>query len=329
MISLRLQGGADRSMRVFLNELALADAWTSTSSAHRTLTDILQTRQRQPMFRDALYCGQAIGGVLTPAGLSLARAAKELPRDTRLQLFEWIAKRGPFIENDRQPIDQDLFFFEDDEVTDLGLGEAARRIRVNFRAAAFSPIKDKHSRFSGSPLTVVQGFQDEPIAQVSIANYTESTAVVEVLYALDPDPTNWQDLLETCRHRFDLLHIGTHCDETLGHFPYMPAAGRRIIELLKVLHHIRAEMDHAGQLSTTGLELRNKFFTGQRAWFSDESEGRKRKPGKFTFPDPEGGNDIVCFWHGKVSTAAIRVHFDWPIQPGTRRIRIAYIGPHI
>jgi len=316
-------------MRVFLNELALADAWTSTSSVHPKLTDILRTRQRHSVFRDALYCGQAMGGVLTPSGVPLARAAQALPRDTRVQLFEWIAKYGPFIESDRQPIDEDLFFFEGSDVTELGLGEAARRIRAELRAATLSPVGNGHSSFSGSPLCVVHGLPEEPIAQVPVVNYTEPEPLVEVLQALEPDPTNWQDLLAACRRRFDLLHIGPHCDETLGHFPYMPAAGRRIIELLKVLQRIKAEMDGTGQLSTTGLGLRNEFFTGQRAWFSDESESRKGKPQKFTFPDPDGGNDIVCFWHGKVSTAAIRVHFDWPIKPRTRRIRIVYIGPHI
>ena len=316
-------------MRVFLNELALADVWTSTSSVLRPLSDILQARRRQPVLRDALYCARGMAGIRTPAGIPLSRAAQDLPRDTRVQLFEWIAKHGPFIEDDRQVIDEDLFLFEEEDVTDLGLGEAARRIRAELRAATLSPVGSERSRFSGSPLDVVHGFPDEPIAQVPVPNYTESEPLVEVLRTLDPNPGNWHGFLDACRHRFDLLHIGLHCDETLGRFPYMPAAGRRIIELLNVLQRIRAEMDRAGRLSPTGLELRYSFFSGRRALFSDESEARKQRPQNFTFPDPEGGNDIVCFWHGKVSTAALRIHFDWPVEPGVRRLRVVYIGPHI
>ena len=316
-------------MRVFLNELALADVWTSTSSVHRPLSDILQARRRQPVFRDALYCARGMAGIRTPAGIPLSRAAQDLPRDTRVQLFEWMAKHGPFIEDDRQVIDEDLFYFEEDDVTDLGLGEAARRIRAELRAATLSPVGSERSRFSGSPLDVVHGFPDELIAQVPVPNYTESEPLVEVLRALDPNPTNWHDFLDVCRHRFDLLHIGPHCGERLERLPYMPVAGRRIIQLLNVLQSIRAEMDPAGHLSPRGLELRNTFFTGGRAWFSDESEPRRQRPRNFTFPDPEGGNDIVCFWHGKVSTAAIRIHFDWPVEPGARRLRVVYIGPHI
>ena len=316
-------------MRVFLNELALADAWTSTSSVQRPLLQVLQARQHQRVLRDALYCARGMGGVRTAAGIPMFRAAQELPRDTRLQLFEWIAKHGPFMDDDRLVIDEDLFFFEDDEVTDLGLGEAARRIRAEFRAATLSPIGNDRSRFSGSSLGVVHGLPDEPIARVSVPNYTESEPLLEVLRTVVPHATNWNDFLETCRHRFDLLHIGPNCDETIGRFPYMPAAGRRIIELLSVLQRVMAEMDQTGRLSPQGLELRNRFFTGQRAWFSDESESRKRRRGKFTFPDPGGGNDIVCFWHGKISTAAIRMHFDWPVASDARRLRVVYIGPHI
>ena len=148
-------------MRVFLNELALAEAWTSTSSVHRPLTDILQARRRQPVLRDALYCARGMGEVPTPDGIPLSRAAQALPRDTRLQLFEWIAKRGPFIEDDRHTIDEDLFFFDEDDVTDLGLGEAARRIRAELPAATLSPVGNERSRFSGSPLGVLHGLPGE------------------------------------------------------------------------------------------------------------------------------------------------------------------------
>ena len=316
-------------MRIFLNELALADAWTSTSSVHRPLNQILQVRQQEPLLRDALYCARRMGEVRNAAGIDLFRAAQKLPRDTRVQLFEWIAKRGPFIENDRQFIDEDLFFFDDVEVTDLGLGEAARRIRADLRAATLSLVGNKHSRFSGSPLSVIQGFPDEIIAEVPVPNYTESKSLVDVLRAMAPSPTNWHDFLDVCRHRFNLLHIGPHCDATLGRLPYMPVARRQIMELLNVLQRVRAEMNDAGQLSPQGLELRNTFFTGERAWFSNESESRRNRPRDFTFPDPGGGNDVVCFWHGKVSTAAIRIHFDWPVDPGARRLRVVYIGQHI
>ena len=194
-----------------------------------------------------------------------------------------------------------------------------------------SPIGNLTSRFGIDELEVVQGLREDPIARISVPNYTDITRLVEMLVSLSPSPKNWAELLEVCRSRFDLLHIGPNCDKTIAHFPYIPAAGRRIISILGILQQIMAEMDNAGQLSQTGLELCNKHFTGKEACFSDESESRKNQPKKFTFPDPDGGDNFVCYWHGKITTAtiAIRIYFDWPVGPDKRRIRIVYIGRHI
>jgi len=316
-------------MRVFLNELALADAWTTPYSIQRPLNDILQARQKQPLLRERLYCAGGMGTVPTARGMSLLQAAQELPRDMRVQFFAWITQRGPFIEDDRLTIDEDLFFFEDDDVTNLGLGEAARRLLAKSLAATLSPVQDEHSRFAPARLDVLHGLREEPIEHVCVPNYIELESVADRLGSLEPEPKNWQDLLEVCRKRFHLLLIGSHCEEVLAPRPFSPAAGRRIIALLATLHEIKAEMDHTGRLSTAGLELRSQFFSGERASFSDESETRKQKHRKFTFPDPAGGSDIVCFWHGKISTPAFRMYFDWPVKRPANRLRVVYIGPKI
>ena len=316
-------------MRVFLNELALAEAWMSTSTVQLQLAEILRARQRQPALRGALYCARGAGDVPTASGIPLSQAAQRLPRDVRVLLFEWIAKHGPFIDDDRQAIDEDLFFFGETDVTELGLGEAARRVRTETHASTFSPIGEERTRFAAESLKVVHGFPEEPIAQIDVTNFTDVESVVVELRTVGSDPTDWDELLAECRQRFDLLDIAPECDVLLGRLPYMPAAGRRIRELLSVLQHVKAEMDDTGRLSSTGIELRERFFAGKRAWFSDESPQRKQNPKRFTFSDPAGGRDIVCFWHGKVSTAALRMYFDWPAQAKPGRLRVVYIGPHI
>ena len=108
-----------------------------------------------------------------------------------------------------------------------------------------------------------------------------------------------------------------------------PPAGRRIVELLHVLQKMMNEMDKEGRLSEAGMELLRNFFIGKQAWFSDESESCKRSEKTFTFPDPDSEGTLVCFWHGKISTPAFRMHFEWPVSPPCERLRIAYIGPHL
>ena len=267
-------------------------------------------------------------------GVRLAEIGGRLPRDKRGLLFQWVGKKGPFIEDDRQATDDDLFLFDGEDVTDLGLGEAARRILATLPAAkppaaTLSPVQDPASRFAADPLCVVHGLAEAPIGHVPVANFRETKALADALLAARPEPATWPELLAEARARFDRLHIGTHCDGILARHPYHPPGGRRILDLLDVLQRLMTEMDSAGRLSKDGVELQNKFFVGERSWFSGESEGRKHSPETFTFPDPGGDGTLVCFWHGKVSTPAFRIHFEWPVSPPVRRLRVVYIGPHL
>ena len=253
-----------------------------------------------------------------------------MPRDKVGLLFQWVNKRGPFLDDYRQVVDDDLFMFGEDDVTDLGLGEAARRIVVSKQAASYSSTNKPNSRYSVTPLDIVHGLLEEPIDVVSVPNFTNSVELAEVLYSVNqPEPTTWNELLNHCRVIFDGLNIGAHCEQTLARFPYSPAAGRRIANLLAVLQDLVSEMDEKGKLSAKGVQLYNTYFVGERAWFSDESPTRRADSQKFTFPDPNGSGHLVCYWHGKVSTPPYRLHFEWPLERPAERLRVTYIGPHL
>ena len=262
-------------------------------------------------------------------GVTLANVAQTMPRDKKNQLLAWVSKRGPFIESDRQTVEDDLFFFGETEVTDLGLGEAARRIMVSLCAAVFSVVNDEGSRFSTTPLRVMQGLPDDVVDCIDVPNYWDGMVLSRALADLAPEPATWNELLSSCREVSDRLVVGSHCDKILAPHPYSPRIGRRIKELLEVLQLLMLEMNPDGSLTHTGNTLLQKFFVGKRAPFSDESASRKQNPSAFTFPDPEGGGTLTCYWHGKVSFKAYRLHFEWPVQPPRERLRVAYIGPKI
>ena len=261
--------------------------------------------------------------------VTLLDIARRLPRDKFRMLLQWTAKKGPFMEDDRQEIDEDLFHFEEEDVTELGLGEAARRILASRPASTFSPVQNLKSRFIADPLIVTHGFLEEPIAIVPVGNFRGADELAADLLKSKPDPKTWTELLAESRERFNRLRIGEYCDSALAPYPYHPPAGRRIVELLDVLQKMMNEMDKEGRLSEAGMELLRNFFIGKQAWFSDESESRKRSEKTFTFPDPDSEGTLVCFWHGKISTPAFRMHFEWPVSPPCERLRIAYIGPHL
>ena len=263
------------------------------------------------------------------SNLCLRDLGAQLPHDKRRLFFQWTAKRGPFIDNDRQTIDLDLFLFGDDEVTDLGLGEAARRILSSWSAAMLSPVHGPASRFAADPLVVVHGLHDEPFAQVPVPNYLEPDALAKAIQTDRPEPKNWPELLSEARQHFDRLCIGEHCDQILSRQPYQPHQARRILELFNVLQRIMQEMREDGGLSAEGRDLHSQFFVGKNAWFTDETETRKQSLKTFTFPNPAGQGTLTCFWHGKIRSDAFRLHFEWPVESPRERLRVAYIGPHL
>ena len=316
-------------LRAFVNELALAEACAAAHPSHAPLGALIEARRRHPVLVEGLYCASGMPNTEIRPGVRVSAVGWRLPRDKRGLLFQWVSKKGPFIEDDPQAADDDLFLFEGEDVTNLGLGEAARRTLAKRPAAALSPVQDPASRFAVDPLCVVHGLEEEPIGRVPVTNFHETNALADALRAARPEPETWPELLAEARARFDRLHIGSHCDRVLARPPYHPPGGRRVLELLDVLQRLMTEMDSGGRLSEAGEELRNTYFVGERSWFSDESETRKHSPETFTFPDPDGDGTLVCFWHGKVSTRAFRIHFEWPVSPPVRRLRVVYIGPHL
>lgn len=315
-------------MRVFVNELALCDACSDASPRFQPLEELLALREEWREIRDVLYCTRALPTMEISPGQTVASVAWRMPRDRRQLLFAWVNKYGPFIESDRQFIEDDLFFFEATEVTDLGLGEAGRRVVAGHLTAVVSVIR-RQSRFKKSPLVVIQGFPEEPISKVEIENYWEGAELTKTLRLHMPEPRTWAELLTQCRSRFERLVIGEYCDDVLRRYPYRPESGRMAIRLFGVLNDLMGEMKADGSLSQRGERLRQRYFVGRKAWFSDESRGRKANPKRFTFPDPTGRGELCCYWHGKIRSSGYRVHFVWPVPTPGDPLKVVYFGPHL
>ena len=261
---------------------------------------------------------------------TLRSVAWKMPRDRKNILLNWVNRRGPFIESDRQDVGDDLFYFDDIEVTDLGLGEAARRIVKENRAAVLSTTSATTSLFARTPLRVIHGFCEEPINRVDVPNFMDGARLEKKLKDAISEPRNWNEFLAQCETRFDRVLIGAHCRTVLKSHPFQPSVGRMAFKLLSILQKLMGEMDESGTLTPRGNNLFVEHFVGKNAWFTDESKRRKdAAPDRFTFPDPTGEGDIDCFWHGKIKTRFYRIHFEWPVRPPRRYLKVGYIGPHL
>lgn len=317
-------------MRAYVNELALAEACAAADPEPAPLLALLEGRHRYPALASALFCAGAILTTRVREGVLLRDLGQRLPRDQRQLFFSWTGKQGPFIDDDRQPAELDLFVFGKDEieVTDLGLGEAARRILASQTAGVLSLVEDPTSRYSTDPLVVVQGLRDDAHNHVHVPNFLDHATLAKAVQADGPDPTSWAEALAQARERFDRLLIGDHCETVLSRETFRPHQSRRVSELLAVLQSLMGAMDHGGKLSPEGQALLADHFVGETAWFSRESASNERTPEQYTFPDPAGPGRLTCFWHGKIRSDALRMHFEWPPADPAGRLRVAYIGPH-
>lgn len=318
-------------MRLFLNERALTEPHVNGTTAAEAIQAILAARARYPLLAQALYCSRALPRVQLPDGRLFRDVAAVLPPDRRRLFFQWVGSRGPFLEDAREPFDDDLFLFDAEDVTDEGLGEAARQLLRGRPAGVFSLAAEAGSRFAACPLVMTHGFPDEPKATLSVLNLWDPYAAAACIAAAEPEPTRWPELLEQCRTRFPGLLIGPHCDDVLARLPFEVVVARRTIELLGVLQRMVDETGKDGALSEAGQILREQHFVGQKAWFTDAGTDEKKAfRTEMTFPSPSGaGPAMTCFWHGKIKTPQFRIHFEWPMTAPYDRLQVAYIGPKI
>ncbi len=290
-----------------------------------------RVRAHFPLLGRSVWCGRALPGTTLGDGQSIRDGARAMRPDIRVAFLRWVTSQGPFLDEVREHLDEDLFFFGSDEVTDYGLGEAARQHLQGRLAGVLSLAASPGGTFGRSPLCVTQGFPSEPINTIDLLNSFDPTHAAEVVARSLPEPTRWQDLLGQCRDRFPGLVISPHCDAVLARFPFEANVARRTVELLGVLQRLVDEIDRGtGKLSAAGTELIQLHFVGDKAWFSDAGNDEKVDfLDEMTFPNPAGGDPITCFWHGKVKTPQYRIHFQWPMPAPYEKLFVAYIGPKI
>ncbi|MEQ1865134.1 MAG: hypothetical protein ABL996_10850 [Micropepsaceae bacterium] len=251
-------------------------------------------------------------------------------RTFRGSVLAWITKFGPFIEDDRQNIPDDYFEFRGLDVTDQGLGEAARR--VLFAQAAGSVSFDGSTPDCGaSPLTVQHGLSDEVLGNVDVRNLVNLDLLELWARTCRPEPTSWLTLSRFSHENFLALTFAENAFEPLSREPFHPAACRQICFLLQILDEYSRNKREHGERSTKCQEILSTHFQGGRARFSDESPANKREfENELTFRDPDDHTrDIFCPWHGKVNTPKYRIHFQWPVPRAAAKLKIAYVGPKL
>lgn len=318
-------------MRFYLNEASMQGQFEDESDFRPLLEQLMAARARSPV----------LAGIRTTPAL----ADRPVTHDRNLRqvvqgwrgsptagaLLAWVGRNGPFIDEDRLSEADDLFYCLSVEVTNGGLGEAARRDKAGEAAATVS-FPGGASNFAQSPLSVVHGFEEEPLGHYSVENFWDMDAAIARVITEQAPATNWQEMVEAARERFPklLLPNAIYEDARLAREPFDAIIRDRFYALLGHLDAYMCGRDENGDEGPEAQEIIRAHFLGERALFSPESTTNKRDfVTEMTFPDPEGGADIFAHFHGKISHRFFRLHFDWPVPAATHRLKVLYIGPKL
>jgi len=317
-------------MEWHINDLSLVGNFSSSEIFIQAVSNLMKVRLKNPLLKENLYCSRSLHLCEVIPNTTFSQAVYGTnDKEFKQLVLEWVTKSGPFWDDSRQANQDDYFEYGTYDVTDQGLGEAARRRLASIDARTFS-FESFLMDFKKEKLAVQHGLTEQPIGFVEIYNFWDLNQILEILEH-EKIYSCWQDVYDEIMHRFEGLILLNGLMDELMPFPFNNQVAKRILELLNILDSMCTESDESGKLSQHGLDIHENHFVGTKAWFTDESNTNKDKfRTEMTFPDPVNVEDkIFCPWHGKIKNPQIRIHFQWPRPEGQKEIKVVYIGPKI
>lgn len=319
-------------MDCFINDLSLSAQFAGPRDFMSALQPLLQLRSRDPLLRERFYCSRMLHSCKVTAIYDLKTAVQMTGDRNFIKLaINWCSSLGPFWDDERQPNNNDYFEYRSFDVTDQGLGEAARRILIGNDASTYS---FQLPTFTKSPLIIQQGLTEKPIEFINIVNYW-SIAQLELALEKNRALNNWHDVQAEINRKFDRLVFAPNVMCKLLSMPFSKAVKDRIFNLLDILNRLVLSTEESGKLSAAGEEILSNYFAGSCAaktpLFKPETDDNQHNfRSDMTFLDPNDDSiSLFCHWHGKIQTPQIRIHFEWPRPKNQREIKIVYIGPKI
>ncbi len=317
-------------MMFYVNDASLQKQFATSAEFINAFTSLLRLRAL-PGLQNRIRSQRAlVMARVTPEATLREVIIGAADREFRQSALIWLDKTGPYIDDDRAEDDDDYFEFERLDVTDSGLGEAARRTKFGEDCATYSFVGGPIN-FAVTPLEVDHGLIEDRLGTYSINNFWAFDKTVEQINNLISVPNSWKELLELCEENFRFVRIhGTILDE-LQKQPYQEVIGSGVIKLVRILNDYMVAGCSFGFECEKCKEIIAVFFSGDRALFSAESKTNQETfKAELTFRDPEDHDHVVfAHWHGKISYRFFRMHFEWPVPNGQKFVKVAYIGPKI
>lgn len=315
-------------MEWHMNDLSLNGQFPTAQALRLALEPILKTRHKHKNFQEQFFISKTLGErPATPTQtlrVVLQRFSDEMFRKNSMNWLD----RSRFWEDavSEHPDDTNYFEFETNDVTHEGLGESCRK-QILGRTVSSVSFCNAPINCEKTPLTVQHGLTEEIFGYHDIQNIWDIENLEGSINASRPEPQNWDEFFEIIKDQFQgSIIFASDTIDDLRPRPFQLATKNKVIALLSILAEIAGERDASGAWSEKGQQLFTTFFTGEKAQFVPESDPQ----GNLWFNDPEDlSRKIQCTWHGRMSSMLGRMHFEWPIPPGQREVKVVYIGQKI
>lgn len=317
-------------MRWYLNDASLQGQFVDLQHFESILRELLGARSRVPAIKENLRSTRSLQDALAGPGVSVRQFLQQCAdRDLKSATFNWLDRTGPFVDNDRLEEQDDYFEYMGREVTETGLGEAARRTKAIDDCASFS-FEGGALDFAIDHLDVDHGLIEERYGSYRVRNHWKANDLVEHALESGPQIRTWLSLVETARARFEHLDIGDlHENPMLAREPFQASVRDRALALMRLLNDYMSGRDESGAEGLLSRRVIETHFTGERALFTGESSTNEKKfRNEMTFVAADD-REVFAPWHGKISHRYFRMHFEWPVAPQRRKLPILYLGPKI
>lgn len=317
-------------MRWYLNDASLQGQFADRAEFESVLRRLIAARVRIPKIRQNLRSTRSLQEAMVAPEINVRRALVELrDKDLKAATFSWLDKTGPFVEDDQLEEIDDYFEYRGVEITATGLGEAARRAKAGTECTTYSFVRGEID-YAVTPLEVDHGLQEERYGRYPVTNLWQTDALIDQALAAEAPTKSWRALVEVARQRFPYLEIGElNTNPALAREPFEASIRDRSLELMKVLNDYVAGRTEDGAEGVAAREIVQLYFSGDRALFTGESATNQKVFSQdLTFPRIFGGS-YFAHWHGKISHRFFRMHFEWPLEKGRKKIEIFYLGPKL
>ena len=320
-------------MRWYVNDVSLQGQFADLPAFEGILRGLIGARARIERLSRDLRTTRTLTERFVSTGMTIREAmGTSRDRDLRRAVLVWLDRTGPYVEDDRQEEADDYFEYADLDITDSGLGEAARRIKAGAQALTFS-FEGGTIQFAISPLLVDHGLAEARLGICGVENVWTVDDLTKSAVNEGPPITSWRKLVDAARERFPRLVIpdSVHQNAALAREPFEAIIRDRALTLFGYLNAYMAGRGPDGAEGPAAREVVERFFVGDRALFTAESAtNQKDFKTELTFPDPDDSDRVIfAHWHGKISHRFFRMHFEWPVPAGGKKLKIVYLGPKL